>query len=53
MGLWLPITAFVTVGLEHSIANMWVALRRLRWWHPHYARNQAVALAPLHESRCS
>ncbi|KAG2492757.1 hypothetical protein HYH03_008922 [Edaphochlamys debaryana] len=24
MGLWLPITAFVTVGLEHSVANMFV-----------------------------
>ncbi|GIM00402.1 hypothetical protein Vretimale_5171 [Volvox reticuliferus] len=24
MGLWLPVTAFVTVGLEHSIANMFV-----------------------------
>ncbi|GLC45795.1 hypothetical protein PLESTM_001780600 [Pleodorina starrii] len=24
MGLWMPVTAFVTVGLEHSIANMFV-----------------------------
>eukprot|EP00198_Chlamydomonas_reinhardtii_P004731 XP_001694067.1 nitrite transporter [Chlamydomonas reinhardtii] len=24
MGMWMPVTAFVTVGLEHSIANMWV-----------------------------
>ncbi|GFR49573.1 hypothetical protein Agub_g11620 [Astrephomene gubernaculifera] len=24
MGLWLPITAFVTVGLEHSIANIFI-----------------------------
>ncbi|PNH11758.1 putative formate transporter [Tetrabaena socialis] len=24
MGIWLPITAFVTVGLEHSVANMFI-----------------------------
>lgn len=24
MGLWMPITAFVAVGLEHSVANMFI-----------------------------
>ena len=28
LGLWPPITAFVAMGLEHCVANMWVADRR-------------------------